>query len=73
MNTNCSFPNGRAVATVNGDTEGILFEWYDVADATRSTVLFTGSQQSTLSQGTYVVIATNLEIRLCLTWRHPLR
>ena len=60
-NTNCSFPNGSAVATVDGQTDGFLFEWFDAADAGRTTVLYVGSQQNALLEGSYVVRATHLE------------
>ena len=63
-NTHCTVPNGEAIATVNGATQSILFEWFDSDDTGLSTILFTGSQQQALGQGngsiTYLVRATNL-------------
>ena len=63
-NTHCTIPNGEAVATVNGSTQSILFEWFDASDTGLSTVLFTGSQQRTLGESdvdrSYVVRATDL-------------
>ncbi|MFZ9028493.1 MAG: gliding motility-associated C-terminal domain-containing protein, partial [Crocinitomicaceae bacterium] len=56
-NTHCTIPNGEAVATVNGITQNFRFDWYDSNDAT--TVLFSGSQISTLDEGMYLVKATN--------------
>ena len=63
-NTHCTNPNGEAVATVNGSTQSILFEWFDADDLGFSTVLFSGSRQHSLGENdadkSYIVRATNL-------------
>ncbi|WP_421878248.1 gliding motility-associated C-terminal domain-containing protein [Marinoscillum sp.] len=56
--TNCSFPDGRAIARVNGESEGYQFDWYDENDPT--TIVFTGSDISELDSISYLVKATNL-------------
>ena len=58
-NTNCTFPNGQAVASIRGASEGYLFEWFDQDDIGMTTILLTGSAQNALIEGDYVVRATN--------------
>ncbi|MEQ8238214.1 MAG: gliding motility-associated C-terminal domain-containing protein, partial [Cyclobacteriaceae bacterium] len=56
--TNCTVPNGHAIVSVLGETEGYLFEWYDTRDP--QNVAFTGSAVTTLDSVDYVVQATLL-------------
>ncbi len=57
--THCTTPNGEALATVQGETSGFLFEWFDPSDLI--TPLYVGSRQFALAEGSYQVIATNQE------------
>lgn len=70
-NTNCTFPNGEANATVNSITESLLFEWFDAADIGLTTVLLTGNQHTSLTEGSYIVRATNL-ITGCVSGTTPI-
>ncbi|WP_221409436.1 gliding motility-associated C-terminal domain-containing protein [Marinoscillum furvescens] len=56
--TNCSVPNGRAFARVNGETDGYRFEWYAETDMT--TPAFIGSEVEGLDSINYVVRAVNI-------------
>ncbi|MEP5612337.1 MAG: gliding motility-associated C-terminal domain-containing protein, partial [Cyclobacteriaceae bacterium] len=55
---NCTEPNGSAVANVDGDQTGFLFEWFEESDL--STPYTTGSEVFNLDSATYLVRATNL-------------
>jgi hypothetical protein len=52
-------PNGEAIASVGGATQGYRFDWY--ANNDFSSPVFTGEQILTLDSISYQVIATNLE------------
>ncbi|MFH6981977.1 gliding motility-associated C-terminal domain-containing protein [Marinoscillum luteum] len=56
--TNCIYPDGRALARVNGNTEGYTFNWYEQGNLT--TPVFTGSDVSTLDTTTYLVEAIKI-------------
>ena len=56
--TNCTTPNGSAVANVDGNQTGFLFEWFDQDDMT--TPYTTGAEVFNLDSTTYLVRATNL-------------
>ncbi|MDW3192509.1 MAG: gliding motility-associated C-terminal domain-containing protein [Cytophagales bacterium] len=53
--TNCLFPDGEAVANSGGLTEGFEFRWYAADDP--NTLLFVGSEITTLDTITYEVVA----------------
>ncbi|MEQ8474152.1 MAG: gliding motility-associated C-terminal domain-containing protein, partial [Marinoscillum sp.] len=55
--TNCGDPNGRAIARVNGESDGYLFEWFE---ENSDVVLFTGSEVNMLDSISYHVKATNI-------------
>ncbi|WP_258099666.1 gliding motility-associated C-terminal domain-containing protein, partial [Marinoscillum pacificum] len=57
--TNCSVPDGRAIARVNGESEGYLFEWFEQNNP--SSPVFTGSEVTELDSITYLIQATNIE------------
>ncbi|MFT6866837.1 MAG: gliding motility-associated-like protein, partial [Cyclobacteriaceae bacterium] len=56
--TNCQFPDGRARASVSGETAGYEFNWVLKIDPT--VIVFTGDDISTLDSTTYLVTATDL-------------
>ncbi len=58
VRTNCSEPNGDAVATVDGDQSAYTFEWFTTDDLV--TPYATGGRVTNLDSGTYLVRATNL-------------
>ncbi|MEQ9304659.1 MAG: hypothetical protein RJQ14_12190, partial [Marinoscillum sp.] len=55
--TNCGDANGRAIARVNGETDGYLFEWFEEGS---DEVEFVGSEVTALDSITYEVRATNI-------------
>ncbi|MBR07011.1 MAG: hypothetical protein CMP48_04925 [Rickettsiales bacterium] len=57
--TNCSEPDGRALARVNGESDGYLFEWFLEGDLNNP--VFTGSEVTQLDSITYIVRATDTE------------
>jgi gliding motility-associated-like protein len=56
--TNCTSPNGSAVANVDGVQMGYLFEWFDQNNMT--TPYTTGAEVFNLDTATYLIKATNL-------------
>ena len=58
--TNCSVANGQAIATVNGSTQNLLFEWFDLSDMELANPLFTGSEITALDSIGYIVRATDI-------------
>ena len=56
--TNCTEPNGSAIANVDGDQTGYIFEWFHESDL--STPYTTGAEVFNLDSATYLVRATNL-------------
>ncbi len=55
---NCLSPNGEAIARVNGNTEGYIFNWYAPDDLVNPA--FTGDRVNTLDSVTYLVEAIKI-------------
>jgi gliding motility-associated-like protein len=62
--SNCDFvnkPNGKMVASVDGEISGYRFDWYETSNVTASSsVKFSGNAQNTLMPVTYTLRVTNL-------------